>query len=108
MMIELAEVIRQLREELEIARTAATGAELQFEMGPIELEVLVALEKDVGTGLKVRFWVVDLGGDARVSASSTHRIKLTLQPTIPAASPQSAPGSRVSAYVSGGEVAGER
>ena len=107
-MIELAEVIRQLREELDIARTSATDAVLQFEMGTIELEVMVALEKDISAGLKVRFWVVDLGADTRAMSSSTHRIKLTLQPTVPVASQQPDSGPRVSAYVSGDEVAGER
>jgi Trypsin-co-occurring domain 2 len=107
-MIELAEVIRQLRQELDLARTSATGEVLQFEMGTIELEVMVALEKDISAGLKVRFWVVDLGADTRAVSSSTHRIRLTLQPTVPTASPHPDPGSRVSAYISGGEVAGER
>jgi hypothetical protein len=107
-MIELAEVIRQLRDELEVARRAATDAELRFEMGPVELEVMVALEKDARAGAKVRFWVVDLGGEAGFVSSSTHRIKLTLQPTIPAAAGRSDAGSRMSAFVSGDEFPGER
>jgi hypothetical protein len=81
-MIELADVVSDLRAELERARDAAVGKELRFEIGSIELEVAVALEKAGGGGAKVRFWVVELGGDAKMSNTSTQRIKLTLLPTL--------------------------
>jgi hypothetical protein len=100
-MIELADVIRQLRAELDRARSAADDETLRFELGPIELELAVALEVTGGAAAKVRFWVVDLGADARTSSTSTQRIKLTLQPTItggPAAGDVSA---KRSAFVSG-------
>lgn len=81
-MIELASVIRDLREELERAIAAAEGEALRFELGPIELEVSVALERAGHAGAKVRFWVVESGADAAVGATSTQRIKLALQPTF--------------------------
>lgn len=106
-MIELAEVIRQLRGELDRARANAGDEELRFELGPIELEVMVGLEKDAGAVAKVRFWVVELGGDARVSATNTQRIKLTLNPTLPAAAlaPET---ERASVFVGGDAAPGER
>jgi hypothetical protein len=107
-LIELAEVIRQLRVELENARTAAEGEDLQFELGPIDLEVIVGLEAVGGAEAKVRFWVVELGGDARATSTSTQRIKLTLSPTAGGRALSGGGDRRVSAYVSGGEVAGER
>ncbi|PBC82041.1 MULTISPECIES: trypco2 family protein [unclassified Streptomyces] len=67
-MIELASVIGDLREELEQAVAAAEGAELRFELGTIELEVSVALERTGHAGAKVRFWVVESGADATVGA----------------------------------------
>lgn len=81
-MIELASVIRDLREELEGAVAAAEGAALRFELGTIELEVSVALERTGHAGAKVRFWVVESGADATVAATSTQRITLALQPTL--------------------------
>jgi len=81
-MIELASVIRDLREELQRAIVAAEGEALRFELGPIELEVSVALERTGHAGAKVRFWVVESGADATVDAASTQRIKLALQPTL--------------------------
>ena len=62
-MIELAEVIRGLREELQRAIAAGEGEALRFELGPIELEVSVAVQASAQAGAKVRFWVVELGAE---------------------------------------------
>ncbi|MGP3922777.1 trypco2 family protein [Streptomyces sp. 8N616] len=99
-MIELATVIRELREELERAIVAAEGEALRFELGSIELELSVALERAGQAGAKVRFWVVESGADATVSATSTQRITLALQPTLT--------GANNSPYVSGTAGAHER
>ena len=107
-MIELAEVIAELRRELDSARASGEGSELQFELGPIELEVTMALEKQGGAGAKVRFWVVELGGDARANTTNTQRIKLMLKPTLPGPTISERPSHRVSAHVSGGEASGEQ
>jgi hypothetical protein len=106
-LIELAEVIAQLRAELDRARASAATEALQFELGPIELEVSVALEAVGGVEGKVRFWVVEIGGSAQATSTSTQRIKLTLNPTIAG---EAAPSSdrRLSAFVTGAEVRGER
>jgi Trypsin-co-occurring domain 2 len=63
-MIELAEVIGELRPELQEAINAGEGEQLRFELGPVELEPTVAVEKGGGGGVKVRFWVLELGGSA--------------------------------------------
>ncbi|MFJ5227963.1 trypco2 family protein [Streptomyces sp. NPDC088400] len=81
-MIELATVIRDLRQELERAVVAAKGEVLRFELGTIELEVSVALERTAQAGAKVRFLVVESGAEAAVGATSTQRITLALQPTL--------------------------
>lgn len=81
-MIELADVIKDLRAELVEAIKAGRGEPLQFALGPIEVELTVAVEKKAGAGAKVRFWVVELGGDAAVSKAETQKIKLTLQPEL--------------------------
>ncbi|MFJ1617092.1 MULTISPECIES: trypco2 family protein [unclassified Streptomyces] len=81
-MIELASVIRDLREELEQAVVAAEGEALRFELGTIELELSVAVERTGHAGAKVRFWVVESGADMTASRTSTQLIKLALQPTL--------------------------
>jgi hypothetical protein len=107
--IELADVISELRKELERARASAKGSSLRFELGPVELEVTVALDREGTTGGKVRFWVVEAGAEGKVAAMSTQRIKLTLQPQE--GQPEPAGGSAapaVSVYVGGTAVPGER
>lgn len=81
-MIELASVIRDLREELEQAVVAAEGEALRFELGTIELQLSVALERTGHAGAKVRFWVVESGADTTVNATSTQLVKLALRPTL--------------------------
>ena len=83
-MIELAVVIRDLRAELEAAVIAAAGAGLQFELGPVELAVSVAVERSAASGAKVRFWVVELGTDAKADVTSAQKVKLTLTPRVAA------------------------
>jgi hypothetical protein len=80
MAVELAELIGQLRAELTTAMSAGENADLRFELGPVELELSVAVEKSMAPGAKVRFWVVEAGADAKVASSTTQRIKLTLDP----------------------------
>lgn len=98
-MIELGEVISELRRELQQAMEAGEGQPLRFELGPVELEATVAVEKGGGGGAKVRFWVIELSGDAKVTQSSTQRIKLALQPRL---------ASGGTAMVAGDEATGER
>jgi hypothetical protein len=81
-MIELSEVIGELRRELQQAMNAGEGEPLRFELGPVELEATVAVEKGGGANAKVRFWVMELGGDAKATQSSTQRVKLALQPRL--------------------------
>lgn len=81
-MIELAVVIRDLRAELEAAVIAADGAGLQFELGPVELEVSVAVERSAASGAKVRFWVAEASGEGKLGSTGTQRIKLSLTPKL--------------------------
>ncbi|MFD9812189.1 trypco2 family protein [Streptomyces sp. NPDC059080] len=98
-MIELSSVIRDLRDELEQAVAAAEGEALRFELGTIELEVSVALERTGQAGAKVRFWVVETDADATVAATSTQRLTLALRPTL--TGPDGPDSSGSSAYVAG-------
>jgi hypothetical protein len=111
-MIELADVISELRAELDRARLASAGTALRFGLGPVELEVTVALDREATTGGKIRFWVAEAGAEGRLSSTSTQRIKLTLNPTLgaPAQVPEQGAlaASPVSVYVQGGAMASER
>ncbi|ALO98630.1 hypothetical protein SHL15_7628 [Streptomyces hygroscopicus subsp. limoneus] len=101
MAIELAELIGQLREELTEVMHTGEDADLRFELGPVELELAVGVEKAAKPGAKVRFWVVELGADATVSSHTTQRIKLELVP-------RRAGYPREAALISGDAMEGER
>jgi hypothetical protein len=93
----------------------AEGSALRFGLGPVELEVTVALSREGKAGGKVKFWVAEVNAEGKLSSTSTQRIKLTLNPTlgqadsVDAQSAQSGAGvSPVSVYVGGDAVSGER
>lgn len=100
MMIEFGELIGQLRRELQDAMAEGANERLRFEVGPVELEATVAVERSGGGGTKVRFWVIELGGDGKLGNVTTQRIKLTLQPRIGE--------TGQTAYVSGDSTPNER
>ena len=66
--VELASVVRQLRAELNEALADAEGERLRFELGPVEVSLRVTVGREATPGAKVRFWVIEAGADAKVSA----------------------------------------
>ena len=98
--VELAQVISQLRQELSVAMRAGEGEDLRFELGPVELELTVAVSKEAGPNAKVRFWVVELGAEGKAGSQAAQRITLTLDPRRR--------GVAGKPLISGSEQAGER
>ena len=97
-MVELAEMIGDLREELTRAMASANAeGGLRFELGPVGVEATVVVAKEAKPGAKVRFWVVEAGVEGAVTSSTTQRITLTLKPTVQGGT----------AYVAGGAEHGE-
>ena len=78
----LAEAIRRLRGEISEAAQNAAGEELQFALGPIELELQVELVISGGAKADFKWVVVSLGAEAKAQNLQRHRVKLTLLPTI--------------------------
>lgn len=114
-MIELAEVLSELRAELDRARLEAEGSALRFGLGPVELEVTVALGREGKAGGKVKFWVAEVNAEGKLSSASTQRIKLTLNPTLNTGGGADAQPAQLraevsqgSVYVDGNAVSGER
>lgn len=102
-MIELAEMVRGLRQELNAALTDGSPGPMRFELGPVEIETSVTVGRKGGAGGKVGFWVVEASGDAQAEASRTHRINLSLQPKLVAPD-----GTHHQVLITGEEAAGER
>lgn len=102
-MLELTEMIRELRGELIAAMADGAAQPVRFELGPVEVEATVAVSREASGSGKVRFWVIEAGADSKFGNTATHRITLTLQPRAVAVD-----GTTRTALISGDEVAGER
>jgi NADPH-dependent curcumin reductase CurA len=79
-LLELQSVVSELRDELTKAMAAAESATVAFQLAQVELELTVVAEKQAGGSAKVKFWVAELGADAKISGSQTQKVKLTLLP----------------------------
>jgi hypothetical protein len=79
--VPLAKAIEVLRSELVEAVRAGADEEIQFALGPIELELEVAVERKVDGQAGIKFWLVSVGGGAGRSSGTTHTVRLTLTPT---------------------------
>ena len=100
--VELALVISRLRAELAAAIAAGEAEDLRFELGPVELELTVGVDREAGPSGKVKFWVLELGADAKRTSRTTQRIKLVLEPRLPGR------GKDVRPLVAGEQLLGER
>jgi hypothetical protein len=80
MPLKLSDFVADLRSELVEAMRAAEGEALQFELGPVEVELTVAVDKEAKPGAKVKFWVIEAGADTRIASTNTQKLKLRLDP----------------------------
>jgi hypothetical protein len=78
--IGLKEAIGALRSELSEAILAAAGEDLQFQVPDVSMEFQVEIEKSAGASGGIRFWVVELGGEASRTSTNTHSLNFSLKP----------------------------
>ncbi len=74
--IALADMIEELRNELQLAMEKGKGRSIRFELGEVTLEAEVAVE---GAG-KAGFKIVVLTAGTEFKKGTTHKITLKLQP----------------------------
>jgi hypothetical protein len=82
--LELKDVVRKLREDLQAAAEEGQGKALKFKIEGIELELKVAAKKEGGPNGGIKFSVLgigaELGGSAKWAAEQVQTIKLKLVP----------------------------
>jgi len=78
--IELAEMIKSLRSELEKAQAEGDGKDVRFLVGDVDLELQVGLSQKGGVGGKVDFWVYSAEASGELAKQTTQTIKLKLIP----------------------------
>jgi hypothetical protein len=83
MEIELAKAVASVRDELLTAAAQDLGSEVEFMVGPIELEFVVELRRDAKLKTGFKAWVVSADAEGSVTKASTHKVKLTLTPRKP-------------------------
>lgn len=78
----LSEAISAIRAELEQAMNDGHGHAIHFRTGPVEMEFAVDVKKDSQAGAKVSVlpWSASIEAKAGYAASTTSRLKITLQP----------------------------
>jgi hypothetical protein len=87
--IDLVEVVRHLRGQLQLAMQAGADEELRFEVEDLELELQVAVTRsadaEAGADAKMKFLVFEIGGGGKVTGSlgseRIQKLKLRLKPT---------------------------
>ncbi|TGA99105.1 trypco2 family protein [Streptomyces sp. MZ04] len=103
-MIELSDMVRELRRQLAIALADSEGEAVRFELGPVELEATIAVSREAGAEARTRLWVVDAGANGKYAHAQTQRVTVTLNPTTVAT--DGSPARPV--LIAGGEVDNER
>jgi hypothetical protein len=76
----IADVIGEVRRQLEQARAEGEKSSLRFDVGPVELTFTVAVEKKNGVGGGLRIWVLQAGAKHDASNTVTQTVTVTLSP----------------------------
>lgn len=78
--IGLEEALSALRSELSDSILAAAGEDLRFQVEDVSMEFQVEIEKAAGASGGIKFWVVELGGEASRTSTTTHSLNFSLKP----------------------------
>jgi hypothetical protein len=82
--IGLAETVAALRAELAAAVAAAAGEEIQFPVGPVQLEFHIGVTKSADAKGGLRIWVLELGGGGSRATETIQKMTVTLEPPVDA------------------------
>jgi Trypsin-co-occurring domain 2 len=77
--LPLADFIGALRAELRAA-ALAKDPELQFNVGPVNVEFTLMTHHEAGGKAGIRFYVVEADASASVASESTQKVTLALTP----------------------------
>jgi hypothetical protein len=78
--LPLASAIRSLRAEIVTAVRAGAGEEIQFALGPVELELQIEATLEAGVEGGFKFWLASAGASTSRTSGRTHTVRLTLTP----------------------------
>ncbi|MGW5449078.1 trypco2 family protein [Streptomyces asiaticus] len=81
--VELVNAVAAIRDELLKAAAHGAGPEVEFKVGPVELEFAVELRADAKVKAGFKAWVVSGDAEGGVARGRTHRVKFLLTPQRP-------------------------
>jgi hypothetical protein len=83
MEIELADAVAAVRDELMVAAARGAGSDVEFVVGPIELEFAVEMRRDAKVKAGFKAWLISADAEGGLAQGRTHKVKLTLTPKKP-------------------------
>jgi len=78
--IALAEMIEELRNELQAAVEAGEGKKIRFALGEVTLEAQVEVAKEAEGKAGLKFWLAETEASGKASRAVTQKIVLKLEP----------------------------
>ncbi len=85
--LELKDVVRKLREDLQAAAAEGEGKDIKFKLESIDLELKVAAKQVGGVNGGIKFYVFNFGAKNQVENEQALTIKLKMTPEKPAGGP---------------------
>ena len=82
--IGLAEMLENLRSELQASLESGSKKTVQFDIEKVELELKVAVSRKAKAEGGIAFWVAKAGANVEAGRDAAHTFKLTLTPMDPA------------------------
>ncbi|WIV60726.1 trypco2 family protein [Amycolatopsis nalaikhensis] len=76
----MADAVASVRDELMAAAARGAGSDVEFVVGPIELEFAVEMRRDAKVKAGFKAWLVSADVEGGVARGRTHKVKLTLTP----------------------------
>ena len=78
--IPLADMLIDLRSELDRAQREGDGKHLRFRVESIDLELQVTVSKSKEAGAGIKFWVVNADGKGKLEEGTAQKLHLKLNP----------------------------
>jgi hypothetical protein len=85
--IGIREAVAALRAELSESIAASAGEQIRFEVGEMQIEFQVEIERSAEGSGGIRFWVVELGAKSSRTSTVTHTVTIPLKPVTNSGQP---------------------
>jgi hypothetical protein len=80
--VDISSALEALRDELEEAWLASKDRTVRFRVSEVTLTVQAVARREKEAGGKLRWWLIEAGGEGRVARESTQTLVLTLTPGL--------------------------